>query len=104
MSIQLLLSEHLEQKSGNGKSSHYKSRLDSSYKRALESSEGLEYQGFYSDQRLKMSIGLECDCRYIDRIRDFDICLRSWVLEKDIADDQNDIYDQTCFVADSILS
>ena len=34
---------------------------DSSYERSPESGERLECQGFYNDQRYKMSIGVECD-------------------------------------------
>ena len=34
---------------------------ESSYKKSPESGERLECQGFYNDQRYKMSIGVECD-------------------------------------------
>jgi len=36
------------------------------YKRAPESGESLECQGFYGAQRIKMSIGVECEAGYLD--------------------------------------
>ena len=40
-----------------------------SYERTPESGERLECQGFYSLQRIKMSIGLECEVDYLDGVR-----------------------------------
>ena len=40
-----------------------------SYNRSPEGGERLECQGFYNDQRFKMSIGLECEAGYIGGVR-----------------------------------
>ena len=39
------------------------------YEKTPESGERLECQSFYNDSRFKMSIGLECESRYIDGVR-----------------------------------
>ena len=39
-----------------------------SYKRAPESGECLECQGFYGAQRIKMSIGIECEAGYSNMV------------------------------------
>lgn len=40
-----------------------------SYEKSAESGERLECQSFYSPQRVKMSIGLECEAGYIGGVR-----------------------------------
>lgn len=42
------------------------------YEKSHESGERLECQGFYSPQRVKMSIGLECEAGYIGGKYDYD--------------------------------
>ncbi len=42
---------------------------DCSYEKTPESGERLECQSFYNDHRFKMSIGLECEARYIGSVR-----------------------------------
>lgn len=39
------------------------------YQKGFESGERLECQAFYSTQRIKMSIGLECEAGYIEGVR-----------------------------------
>lgn len=43
-----------------------------SYEKSPESGERLECQSFYSPQRIKMSIGLECEAGYIEGVRGSD--------------------------------
>lgn len=104
---------------------------NSPYNRSHERGERLECQGFYNNQRFKMSIGVECDNDYIDEIRlsniyDYDtdylengmayIILPntkteqytfgvSWIDDvgwDDIIDNQNDRDTQTWFGADPL--